>query len=75
MTVSYALTLAQIFNHSVEPYFFSRWHTNDFAVYLLISFLACVFALVRKNPIRWPVFTTGLLLTVLYLAVGWSLMD
>jgi hypothetical protein len=75
MTVSYGLTLAQIFSPVVEHYFFNLWHTSDMAAYLLISFLACVFAWVGKSPIRWPVFCTGLLLTVLYFAVGWSLMD
>ena len=75
MTVGYGLTLAQIFNRAVELYFFNLWHTSDIAVYLLISFLSCIFTWVGKSPIRWPVFSTGLFLTVLYFAVGVSMLD
>lgn len=75
ITMSYGLTLAQILNSRIALYFFNLWHTSDMAVYLLISFLACLFAWKGKGPIRWQVFATGLLLTILYFAVGWSLMD
>jgi len=59
MTVSYALTLAQIFNSRIERYLFNLWHTSDMLM----------------GPIRWPVFSAGIVLTVLYSAVGWSLME
>ena len=75
MTVSYALTLAQIFNSRIERYLFNLWHTSDMLIYLLVSFLACLFAWKGKGPIRWPVFSAGIVLTVLYSAVGWSLME
>lgn len=75
MTISYGLTLAQIFSRDIERYLFNRWHTSDMAVYLLISFLACVFALVSRSPIRWQVFGSGSILTILYFAMFWSLMD
>ena len=75
MTISYGLTLAQIFSPDIATYFFNRWHTNDLAAYFLISLLACVFALVNRSPIRWQVFGSGSLLTVLYFAAGWSMMD
>ena len=75
MTIGYGLTLAQIVSSRLERYFFNLWHTSDMAIYLLISFLACLFAWKGKGPIRWPVFSTGIFLTVLYFAVGWSLMD
>src|SRR5215467_434086 len=70
MTVSYALTLAQIFNSRIDRYLFNLWHTSDMLIYLLVSFLACFFAWKGKSPIRWPVFSTGIVLTVLYSAVG-----
>lgn len=75
ITLSYGLTLAQIFSPDIERYFFSHWHTSDMAVYLLISFLACVFALVNRSPIRWQVFGSGSILAILYFAMFWSLMD
>ena len=75
LTIGYGLTVAQVFSSRLERYFFNLWHTSDMAVYLLFSFLACLFAWKGKGPIRWPVFCTGIFLTVLYLAMGWSLMD
>lgn len=75
MSIGYGLTLAEIFNETISRYLFSLWHTEDAFIYLLISFLACLFAWKGRGPIRWQVFSTGLLLTVLYLAMGWSMMD
>ena len=75
MTASYALTLAQIFNSRIERYLFNLWHTSDMLIYLLVSFLACLFAWKGKGPIRWSVFSTGIFLTVLYLAIGWSVTE
>ena len=75
MTVSYGLTLAQIFSRSFERYLFSKWHSNDIGVYFLISLIACPVSWVGKGPIRKQVFALGILLSILYFAAGYSMAD
>jgi hypothetical protein len=73
MTVSYALTLLAIFNHTVGRYV-DRWHGFDVGIYFLISLFACIFSLIGQSPIRRQVFSAGLLLSVLYFWVIWASM-
>jgi hypothetical protein len=75
MTVSYGLTLAQIFSPKLERYLFSKWHSNDIGVYFLISLLACPISWVGKGPIRNQVLALGILLSILYFAAGYSMAD
>jgi len=75
MTVSYGLTLAQIFSPKFERYLFPKWHSNDIGVYFLVSLLACPISWVGKGPIRNQVLALGILLSVLYFAAGCSMAD
>src|SRR5258707_953295 len=75
MTVSYGLTLAQFFSPRLERYLFSKWHSSDVGVYFLVSLLACPISWVGKGPIRNQVLALGILLSILYFAAGWSMMD
>lgn len=74
MTVSYGLTLATIFNHTVGNYF-AHWNGHDVGIYLLIAFLACPFSWFSVGPIRRQVLSLGLILCAFYFWVIWSSME
>ena len=74
MTISYGLTLATIFSHTVGNYF-ARWNGFDVGIYLLIAFLACPFSWFSVGPVRRQVFSVGLILCVLYFWVVWASME
>ena len=69
ITAAYGLTLASIFNSSFQ-HVSDTWHGFDIGIYFFISILTCVHGFMRSDAIRWPLFSAGLIFSILYFLVA-----